>query len=60
MRSSGPLGKVPSPSMVPLVSSLGRVSLGFQAELLPLDVFQYRSSELAVGVLCPLEKLVEM
>ena len=46
--------------MVPLVRSLGRVSLGFQAELLPSGVFRYLSGELVVGVLCPLENLVEM
>ena len=60
MRSSGPLGKVPSFSMVPLVRSLGRVSLGFQEELLPSGVFQYLSGELVVGVLRPLEKLAKM
>ena len=60
MRSSGPLVKVPSPSMVPLVRYLGRVSLGFQAELLPSGVFRYLSGDLVVGVLRPLEKLVEM
>ena len=59
MRSSGSLVKVPSPYMVPLVISLGRVSLGFQAELLPLGVFQYLSGELVVRILRPLEKLAE-
>ena len=60
MRSLGPPVKVPSPSMVLLVISLGRVSLGFQAELLPSGVFRYLSGELVVGVLHPLENLSEM
>ena len=46
--------------MVPLVRYLGRVSLGFQAKLLPSGVFRYLSGELVVGVLRPLEKLAEM
>ena len=60
MRSSGRLGKVPSPSIFPLVITLGRVSLGFQAELLPSGVFRYLSGELVVGVLRPLERLAEI
>ena len=60
MRSLGPPVKVPYPSMVLLVISLGRVSLGFQAELLPSGVFLYISGELVVGVLGPLENLVEI